>query len=161
MQRLLSRSLLSICVLLSLGACKPDGKAASATANADPLQLVGRVWLVEDIDGVAVSPPASPETAVMLVFAANGRMSGSTGCNRLMAGVSLGKGTITMTKPAATRAACLDPALGEQENRLTATLQNVATWTVTDGKLSISDASGKPILRLRQGVSPKPPAPAQ
>jgi heat shock protein HslJ len=158
MQRLLSSFLLSICVLLSLGACKPDG--GKTAASPDPLQLMGRIWIAEDIAGATVIPPR-PENPLTLVFAANGRLTGNTGCNRLMAGVSLGKGTISMTGPVGTtRMACSDPALGEQESRLTANLQNAATWSVKGGKLIIADAAGKPILRLREDEARKPPADA-
>lgn len=133
---ILSAALIALC---ALSACK------ATEQKADPLQLIGRAWVAEDIDGGGVIDNSHS----MIVFAANGRLQGHTGCNRLMGEVTLSGDSITIPATlAATRMACMAPAMADQERRFTEALPRAARWAVTNDLLYIYDAAGKPILRF-------------
>lgn len=125
-----------------VAACR-DEKAG----GPDPLQAVGRIWVAEDIDNRGVID----NSRSMIVFAANGRLRGHTGCNNLMGEVSLGRGTITLpATPATTRMACTAEAMADQERRFIEALPRAARWDVKDGLLHIYDEDNKPLLRFHE-----------
>lgn len=135
--------LLSVAVLLAaLTACKPDG-AASTTAN--PLKLMGRTWVLQDVGGEG----ALAEPRAVLIFAANGRFRGHTGCNAMMGEVRLSGDTITFPGPiGATRMACAAEDASAQEQSYTDALTKSARWAMDGEKLQIFDASGTRLLQF-------------
>ena len=142
MRRLL---LLSAVILTAATACKDD----SAAANSNPLKLMGRTWIVQDIEGTG----ALAEPQAVLVFAANGRFRGHTGCNAMMGQVRLSGDTIAIPGPVGTtRMACADDAAMDQERRYTETLTRAARWAMDGEKLHIYDANNKSILQFAAGV---------
>lgn len=143
MRRLL---LLSAVLLAAVTACKPDG---AGPAKADPLKLMGRSWLLQDIEGAG----ALAEPKALLVFAANGRFRGHTGCNAMMGQVRLSGDTISIPGPVGTtRMACADDGAADQERRYTETLTRAARWGIEAEKLLIYDANNKPILQFAATV---------
>lgn len=138
MRRLL---VLSVAVLATLSACKAEGTAA----KADPLKLMGRSWVLQDIEGSG----ALAEPQAVLVFAANGRFRGHTGCNSMMGQVRLSGDTISIPGPVGTsRMACAAEAAMAQERHFTETLPRAARWAMDGEKLHIYDANGKAILQF-------------
>lgn len=76
-------------------------------------------WTVERINGKLSVGNA------MLSFAPDGRLTGSTGCNRLNSTVRYDAGVLVFDAPLAlTRMACPDEGLMEQENAITVILQD-------------------------------------
>ena len=146
MRRLL---LLSVVVLAAATGCKDE----SAAGNSNPLKLMGRTWIVQDIEGTG----ALAEPQAVLVFAANGRFRGHTGCNAMMGQVRLSGDTITIPGPVGTtRMACTNDGAMDQERRFTETLARAARWAMDGEKLHIYDANNKPILQFAAGVEDPP-----
>lgn len=133
--------LLSVAVLLAaLTACKPDD-AASTTAN--PLKLMGRTWVLQDVGGEG----ALAEPRAVLIFAANGRFRGHTGCNAMMGEVRLSGDTIAFPGPiGTTRMACAAEDASVQEQKYTDSLTKSARWAMDGEKLQIFNEAGSRIL---------------
>lgn len=141
------RFLLSaIAIMLVLTSCRPE----TAQAGPDPLQLMGRAWAAQEIDG----KPITMERPPAIVFTANGRLSGFTGCNRMSGSVSLTKGDLKIGENlAATRMACAEPERMEMEHTFTQTLPRASKWEVRDGALLFLDAGGKTLIRFTEDKS--------
>jgi heat shock protein HslJ len=138
MRRLL---VLTIAALAALTACKPD----SAAPKANPLTLMGRTWVLQDVGGEG----ALAEPRAVLIFAANGRFRGHTGCNAMMGEVRLSGDTIAIPGPVGTtRMACAAEAATAQEQRYTDSLTKSARWAMDGEKLLIFDAEGNRLLQF-------------
>lgn len=129
--RLLAATLLAVLPLLG---CAPAG---------DTSALIGPTWRLESLRGTSVA--AAP--AVTAVFAADGTVSGSGGCNHYHGGAVASGDTLKVSLLASTLMACEPPAVMSQEAGYLQTLEAAAHWGVVDDTLTISDASGAELLR--------------
>ncbi len=107
--------------------------------------LVGTTWqLAELISG------DGPDAAVSsvwreaeLVLGADGRLSGSTGCNRMMGGFELDGEVLVLGPLATTRMACTDDGAAEQERQVLGVLDA--------GPLTVELAGDRLVLRAADG----------
>ena len=118
-----------------------DGSGPDAADDSDARAIIGP-WMIDDIDGAAVVPGSSPT----LVFAADGFVSGSTGCNQVSGTYELDGDTITLGPIATTLRACVDDALAEQETAYVAALEAVDSFTLDEDTLDLLDADGEAVL---------------
>lgn len=141
--------LLSAVLLAAVAACKPG----DTPAKADPLKLMGRSWLLQDIEGAG----ALAEPKAVLIFIANGRFRGHTGCNVMSGQVRLSGDTISIPGPVVTtRMACADEKAVDQERRFTEALPRAARWSMDAEKLRIYDAANKQVLQFAAEAEPPP-----
>ena len=132
--------------LLALAACAP-GPAAEEARPAPPAPpaaadgLLGQAWQLFEIDGGAPVAGSAPS----LQFA-DGRLSGSSGCNRFMGDYTLdrGKGTIRTGQMASTMMACPEPLM-QQEDRYLRLLGRVSRYRVEGEVLTLSADDGQAI----------------
>lgn len=103
---------------------------------------VGR-WLLEDIRQAGVID----RLQTVLQIAADGRISGSGGCNRMSGSARINGTRISFGPVAATQMACT-PAAMDQEQKFFAGLRAVRRWRIDParGKLALLDGSGRPIM---------------
>lgn len=95
-------------------------------------------WQVEDIDGRGIVD----RSMITLAFTDDGRIAGSTGCNRYFGHVYLDGDVITVSGTGSTRRACV-PALMDQEQRFLAALGAAARHEQDEaGRLVILDGAG-------------------
>lgn len=97
------------------GSTAPEASTTTpATATTtDPAQLNG-TWTFTALNGVAV-PASDPGRPAQLIFeAATGRLSGSTGCNRLMGSYTASGNVLRFGQVASTRMACVGPNVEQQ-----------------------------------------------
>lgn len=123
-----------------------DGKTVTGCGGAviAPTSLNGTSWQIEHISGAAVLP----DIATHIAFA-DGRISGTAGCNRLMGSFTQSADNLAFGSVASTRMAC-PPAQMEQERSLIAALEQVRRWDFsTDGRLLLRGDAGE-LVRLRQ-----------
>ncbi len=109
-------------------------------------QLQGRDWIIEDIDGQGVveGSPAS------LAFGANGQLSGSATCNRIVGSYSEQDGTITLGPVGTTMMACPE-AMMEQERRLLDILTGEVSFDINDdGVLVLRGEAGQTTTARRR-----------
>lgn len=115
-----------------------------ATLDRQAETLAGTAWRVTGINNgrqAVVSVLAGTEPT--LAFGADGRASGSAGCNNFTAGYTAEGSKVTITAPASTRKMCAEPAgVMEQEQQFLAALATVATARVEGDRLELRRADG-------------------
>lgn len=92
------------------------GLACSSSLMVSAQELSAQAWLVVSVAGeaVAAQPPAT------FRFEADGRVSGSTGCNRFMASYTLEGQSLRFSQAAGTRMACPAGLMAQEERFLAA-----------------------------------------
>ncbi|ETX09982.1 hypothetical protein MUS1_04975 [Marinomonas ushuaiensis DSM 15871] len=127
--------------VLALSGCQPAQNRIQTAGNE--LVLDG-VWQVEDIDlgGVIDS------SMMTIEFDDQGRVSGSTGCNRYTAEIDVEGDTFLVSKAASTRRLCA-PSLNLQEQRFLSALNDVTHYEFNGhNALIVLDAENSQRLKL-------------
>jgi heat shock protein HslJ len=118
-----------------------------AQAPVADAEVVGTTWqLTELIDGDGPDAAVSSIAAdAELELSADGRLAGSTGCNRLMGGYELDGDTLVATGPlATTRMACVDDAATQQERHVLEVLEaGPLTVEVAGARLQLTAPDGR------------------
>jgi heat shock protein HslJ len=84
-----------------------------------------------------------PGTEITAEFADDGTLSGSAGCNTYTATYTSDRGAMTISEPASTRKACLEPeGVAEQEQAYLAVLPLAVAYRVEGSTLSLLKADG-------------------
>ena len=125
--------------------------AVVVTFAAQASSLVGISWSVVNINNgrQAVVGMVSGST-VTLAFDTAGRVSGTTGCNRYTAAYNADGDTLRFSSVAATRMACADPAVDEQEQAFLRALESVATMGFEGDRLVLRDKDGAMAIVLER-----------
>ena len=126
------------------------GGGEASDAAAAPM-ILESAWRVVEIAGEPVADGVSPTLAID----AEGGISGSGGCNRYFGSATIDGEQITMGGIGATRMACPEPAMGEEQRYLQA-LDAVASWQLEADELTLADDAGhrpRP-PRARRRLSP-------
>lgn len=115
-----------------------------ATLAAQSQRLAGTSWRVTGYNNgrqAVVSALAGYEPT--LAFGADGRVAGSTGCNRYGASYAQDGAKLSFGAPAATRRRCADPErIMEQEQQFLQALQDVATARIDGDRLELRSERG-------------------
>ena len=123
------------------------------------LPLPGTWTLISTLGGRGVSN-VLPGTTITAIFAKDGTVSGSAGCNKYVASYNSGVNMLTIGTLVTTPMTCDSPTgIMNQEQIFLTNLQGTATFTITGDLLSISDTNGKTLLTFRKegaAVSPLP-----
>ena len=82
-----------------------------------------------------------------------GRVAGTTGCNRFSATYRVDGSSLSLGSLAMTRMACIPPR-DAVERAMTAGLERTAGYTVTGDALELVDAEGNRVLRFGEGTGP-------
>jgi heat shock protein HslJ len=106
--------------------------------------LAGTAWRITGINnGKQAVVSVLAGSAPTLAFAADGRASGSAGCNSFSSGYTADGAQLKFTQPASTRKMCAEPqGVMEQEQQLLAALETVATARVEGDRLELRRADG-------------------
>ncbi len=107
--------------------------------------LATTAWVLESAPGIDL--PAGGSASATF---ADGRVSGSTGCNRFTAAYTLEGDQLELGMIASTRMACAPPLLA-LEQAYVAALGRVARWRIEGEDLTLSDAQGNELLRFAPG----------
>ena len=123
---------LSICaVILVLAAC---ASPASQTGGGD---LTGKVWGLTELTG---KPPVAG-TGISAEFSADGKVSGSAGCNRYSGTYTISGNSITISTPLAATMMMCDAAVMEQEAAYLKALGEAKTYAVQGDQLTLTGAN--------------------
>ena len=125
--------------LFVLGAC--------AAPAAD---FTGGKWRAIEIGGTAVTGNAAPSLSVT-----DGRVLGSTGCNRYFGALAVTGENVSFGALAASRRACSAGA-GDRERRFLAALGKTRQWRIRAGRLLFRDERGETVLRFERAGTEKP-----
>jgi putative lipoprotein len=128
--------------LMSLAVAVLAFPATSASAPASPPS--GR-WRAESIRNRGVI--GDPQTVIDI--AADGRVTGSSGCNRISGKATLNGAHISFGPMISTKMACA-PVIMDQESKFLAALGDTRLWRIDEqrDKLILVDAKGITVLRL-------------
>lgn len=120
-----------------------DG-AVLASLAPQPEGLAGSEWRVTGYhNGRQAVTSVLADTELSMLFAADGRVSGSAGCNRYTAGYSVEGTALRIGPAAATRRMCASPAgIMEQEQQFLKALETVATMRREGDRLELRTADG-------------------
>ena len=116
----------------------------SPAAAATPVALAHTEWRVAELEGEKLK---DGDSAPVLAFAEDGRISGFAGCNRLMGRYESDESTLKFSAIGLTRMACPAPAM-TLEGRFVAALGAVAAVRSTAEQRELRDAAGAVRLRL-------------
>jgi len=123
-----------------------------ATLAAQSQELAGTAWQATGINngkGGVVSLVAG--STVTLEFAADGKASGSAGCNRFTTSYQADGPRLSFSNTAATRRACGAAGLMEQEQAFLKALESVATTRIEGERLELRNAQGSLLASLVRG----------
>lgn len=125
-----------------------DGSVLAVLA-AQPQSLVGTSWRATGINtGRGAVASLVADSSVTMSFAADGKVSGSGGCNNYSAGYRSDGNKLSFTPAAATRRMCALPGVMEQEQAFFKALETVATMRIEGDRLEMRTADGALALML-------------
>ena len=112
---------------------------AAHSPMVDVAPLAGTEWMIEGIGGTAVVAGSEPT----LSFDAEGRISGTTGCNRYFGGYEQAGDALTFSGVGMTKMACMADGVMEQEAAFGAIFTDTASFTLDGlGNLVLTGANG-------------------
>ena len=111
---------------------------AASTVDAP---LVGTRWRLAGFSDSATARSALAGSSATVVFGADGRITGTTGCNDLSGPYATDDARISIGPLAVTERACLDPGLMRQERELLEALETAATYDIEGDRLTMIDPS--------------------
>lgn len=131
---------------LALAACGGD----TPQAGTD-LDLEGSSWTLSSLVTDGSQTPVVDEST--LVFASDGEVAGSTGCNRFTGRWQQDGSALTITVGATTLAACASPELNQQEQQLIDALGRTAAVRQSDDSLELLDDQREVLLVYQASLS--------
>ncbi len=142
-----------IALALILSGCTRTQQVLTREAAPQPPSLEGR-WDLRGYGPAGGETPVLHDTPVFVVFAQDGKISGSGGCNRYFGGWGFVEGepnVLRIWRTGSTKMACTVPVM-TQEHRFLEELSRVSTYA-TDGKeLRLFYDGGKGVLRFTRGA---------
>lgn len=131
----------TLLLLAALAACAtPGGTGATAL-------LENTTWRLADLSGSPAIGSEGERGARLEFIADGGRVTGSTGCNRLTGTFTRTGEELRFGPTATTRMACLDPRLNAQEQTFVAALTSTERHRIDGDTLVLIGRSG-PVARL-------------
>jgi heat shock protein HslJ/uncharacterized membrane protein len=118
------------------------GGGGGAAAGASALQ--GNAWRLQTLPGKSGKDLAAAGQPLTMRFEA-GRVSGFSGCNRLVGSYTVENDTVTLSQLAGTMMACPEPAMAI-EGAFRAALAGPLRYSVAGGRLTLKPASGEPLV---------------
>lgn len=136
----------SICIAsaaLAMSSCRSVEKAA-------PLSSINGEWNIIEVNGSKVTPGESRTLPFIAFDTATGRVSGNSGCNRMMGGfdVNAQPGSIELKNMASTRMMC--PDMTTENNVLNAIAQVKSYKKAGKDKMYLCNASNRPVMVLEK-----------
>jgi len=120
-----------------------DGEALLWFEPLVSAPLVGTTWTALGINnGRGAVAGAAPGAAVTAVFGTDGRVAGHAGCNRYTGTFTDRDGVLAIGPLAATRRACPDPRVMEQEAAFLAAMERAATYEIELDRLELRALDG-------------------
>ena len=122
-------------------------------SSSASLALEGREWRLSDHLGPGGGLVPVAEEVIATATFIEGRVAGTTGCNRFTGGYHVEGPNLSFGALAMTRMACLPPR-DTVERAMTAALESTAGHVLIDDALELTDAEGNTMLRFRAASAP-------
>ena len=117
------------------------------------LKLEGPAWRLSDHPGPGGELEPVAEDVIATASFSEGRVSGTTGCNRYRGPYRLEGSSLSLGSLAMTRMACIPPR-DAVERAMTAALEATAGYAVNGDILELTNADGETVLRFRALAGP-------
>jgi heat shock protein HslJ len=127
-------------MILLLSAC-----ANTTSAQHPPLQ--GSLWLITQTGGEKIQAVSDTNVPSLIFDEKLQRVSGSTGCNRIVGGYTLEGDKLRFRQMASTLMACISGM--EQEDRILKALGTIERYRFVGDQLELLDAAGAASLHLQ------------
>jgi len=149
---------------LALMACSTDRATPAATSTAAPTgpvasapastaTLTNTYWKLMTLDGAPITTLPGTRELHLILQLNQQRVSGFSGCNRLMGAYQVDGDRLSFLQMAGTMMACAQQSM-DTEQRFHAMLQKVARWRVDGEKLDLLDASGATLAQFESRYMP-------
>jgi heat shock protein HslJ len=123
---------ISICVgMMILAACTSSGSQQGG-------DLTGKVWALTELTG---NPPIAG-TGISAQFTADGKVSGSAGCNQYSGTYTISGSNITFPSPMALTMMMCEQAVMDQESAYLKALSEAKTYAVNGDQLTLTGGDG-------------------
>ena len=134
----------ALAVAFTLAGCSAP---AQNNATAQPL-LQGAEWVIEDIANTGIID----NSHIALEFLPDGRLAGSTGCNRILGSYATDAADAAKLtiQPAGTTMMACPPALMNQERKLLDLLPTVASYRIDSTGALVLHTAGKQTITARR-----------
>jgi len=117
-----------------------------------PAPLAGMNWTLDAIySGDTVASVAGGAT-ITAVFDDEGRVSGSAGCNQYFGSYTVSGTSLAISSLGSTKMNCPGPGIMQQETGYLAALGKTTGYSIGGDRLTLSDASGSPLLAFTAGA---------
>lgn len=117
----------------------------SAPPASSKASLTNTYWKLVELDGARVTMTPEQEREVRITLDDNGKVSGFTGCNRVMGGYTVAADVLRFTQLGGTRMMCPPPAM-QLESAVLAHLNSVTGFRI-EGEQLILLKDGAPVAR--------------
>ena len=122
------------------------GCATTSDSGTPNASLTNTYWKLTQLDGAQVAMAPQQEREVRITLSDDGKVTGFTGCNRVMGGYTLAGTALRFTQLAGTRMAC-PPPLMQLESAVLANLNSVTGYQLEGEKLILLK-DGAPVARF-------------
>ena len=142
-------------VILALSGCTKTQQVLMRDPAPPAPSLEGR-WDLKSYGSDGAQTPVLPDAPVFVVFASDGRISGSGGCNRYFGGwgfVEDEPNALRVWRTGSTKMACPVPVM-TQEHRFLEELSRVSGYSTDGQELRLFHDGGKGVLRFVRGGNP-------
>ena len=133
-------------IALAAGCAATSDSAKPNASLAPQASLTNTYWKLTQLDGADVAMAPQQEREVRITLTSDGKVTGFTGCNRVMGGYTLAGKTLRFTQLAGTRMAC-PPPLMQLESAVLAKLNSVTGYQLEGEKLILLK-DGAPVARF-------------
>lgn len=132
--------------LLSLGLCTGLFILAACASTTAPQagggDLTGQMWELSLLN----EKELVPSTSISALFTSDGKVGGSSGCNRYSGTYTVSGNTFQISSPLASTMMACPQEIMDQESAYLKALSEVKTYSVTGDQLTLNDANNKTIL---------------
>lgn len=136
------------CVFAALALVACGGEDDQGSTAQDPADLEGKSWVLTQMLNAA-GRTEIVDVGVNAMFDGT-TISGTSGCNRYNASYEAKGDEISFGPISGTKKVCPEPA-GSTETRYLQLLEEIGTYEISGRSMSMTDASGTPVLQFMQG----------
>lgn len=142
--------------LIVIATQAPSAVPATPPAQEDNLANTG--WTLSSYGKPGAQTPVVASAKTTLSFDAEGRVSGSGGCNSYGGQYRVAQGMISFQQVVSTMMACTDPQIMQQEQQYFKALESTGKFEISADRLTIAYDSGQALLTFAKGIAnPIPP----
>jgi len=128
---------------------RPAGAEPPAAVSSGPVALEGTYWKLTALEGAQLPSTDSKRTPYLTLDSKSRRVSGFSGCNRVVGSYQVDGDRLTFGAMAGTRMACITGM--DLEQRFTAILSRVGRWRIDEHGLDLLGSDGARLAHFEAG----------